>query len=130
MAMSGLEDPQNDDFFKSSYALIFFGVPNLGLRYESLRKIVAGQPNEQLIHDLQVDNESEPTPFLRGLAQNFIQCCKLQKPSFQIISYYEQKKTKMVEASCNYVPDEEWLLTNSYRNWTTDGYRRMVHLAL
>ncbi|KFZ23512.1 hypothetical protein V502_02005 [Pseudogymnoascus sp. VKM F-4520 (FW-2644)] len=98
IALNGREDPQNDDFFKSSYALIFFGVPNLGLRYETLREIVSGQPNEQLIHDLQVDEESQAKPFLETLKQNFIQCCKAQEPTFQIISYYEQKKTKMVKA--------------------------------
>ncbi|KFY69494.1 hypothetical protein V496_00200 [Pseudogymnoascus sp. VKM F-4515 (FW-2607)] len=97
IASNGCEDPQNDDFIKSSYAMLFFGVPNLGLRYETLRKIVSGQPNSQLIHDLLVNGESEATPFLEALNQNFIRCCKDQKPPFRIISYYEQKKTKMVK---------------------------------
>ncbi|TGO84393.1 hypothetical protein BPOR_0510g00090 [Botrytis porri] len=78
----------------SSYALMFFGVPNLGLKNTSLREIVIGQLNEQLINDLHMDNESEPTPFLRTLGQNFIQCCEEQV--FQIRSYYEKKMTKMV----------------------------------
>ncbi|KFY96739.1 hypothetical protein V498_02511 [Pseudogymnoascus sp. VKM F-4517 (FW-2822)] len=103
IASSGCEDPQNDDFIRSSYAILFFGVPNLGLRYETLQEIVSGQSNFQLIHDLLVDEESEPKPLLVALKQKFIQCCKDQKPPFKIISYYEQKKTKMVKASYNYI---------------------------
>lgn len=95
--------------------LIFFGVPNIGLRYETLREIVSGKPNAQLIDDLQVDEESQAKPFLETLKQNFIQCCKAQEPPFQIISYYEQKKTKMVKVSHNYVSNEEWLLTSPHR---------------
>lgn len=110
--------------------MLFFGVPNLGLRYETLRKIVFGQPNSQLIHDLLVNGESEATPFLEALNQNFIRCCKDQKPPFKIISYYEQKKTKMVKASYNYISSEGWLLTSSHRKWTTERYQRKALLAL
>ncbi|KAK6605703.1 ankyrin domain protein [Botrytis cinerea] len=94
IARRGKREPKNNDFFRSSYALMFFGVPNLGLKNTSLREIVIGQLNEQLINDLHMDNESEPTPFLRTLGQNFIQCCEEQV--FQIRSYYEKKMTKMV----------------------------------
>ncbi|PQE34078.1 Tetratricopeptide-like helical domain protein [Rutstroemia sp. NJR-2017a WRK4] len=99
LALRGRAQPHNNDFFRSSYALIFFGVPNLGLKNESLREIVNGQLNQQLIHDLHLDNESEPTPFLRELGQKFMQCC--QEQAFQIISFYEQRMTKMVRVMEN-----------------------------
>ncbi|KAJ8063431.1 hypothetical protein OCU04_008650 [Sclerotinia nivalis] len=95
IAMMDSENSENNDFFKSSYGLMFFGVPNLGLNNKSLIQIVAGGLNEQMIRDLQVSDEDyEPTQFLSTLRQNFIQCC--DKGKFQIISYYEQKKTQMI----------------------------------
>lgn len=89
------KNPDNVDFFKSSYGLMFFGVPNLGLNNKALMQIVAGGLNEQMIKDLQVaDEDHEPTQFLSTIKQNFKQCCK--RGQFQIRSYYEQKETQMV----------------------------------
>lgn len=99
MSCQGSKDSQNANFFKSSYGLVFFGVPNLGLRNEPLREVVAGQLNWQLIHDLQVDDEAEPTPYLRELAKKFIDCSEAQKPSFKITAYYEQRKTVPAKVS-------------------------------
>ncbi|KAM0127106.1 hypothetical protein ACHAO1_009690, partial [Botrytis cinerea] len=95
IAMIGGENPENTDFFKSSYGLMFFGVPNLGLNNKSLAQIVAGGLNEQMIKDLQVrDEDHGPTQFLSTIKQNFKQCCK--EGQFQIRSYYELRKTHMV----------------------------------
>ncbi|KAJ9130493.1 Tetratricopeptide-like helical domain protein [Pleurostoma richardsiae] len=93
MSLEDTDDPQSRDFFNSSYALVFFGVPNLGLRQGKLKEITAGQLNGQLIHDLELDTESEPTPYLRELKDKFNRCCRKQTPPFRIVSYYEQKKT-------------------------------------
>ncbi|KAM0313967.1 hypothetical protein ACHAO8_005074 [Botrytis cinerea] len=95
IAMISGKNPDNVDFFKSSYGLMFFGVPNLGLNNKALMQIVAGGLNEQMIKDLQVaDEDHEPTQFLSTIKQNFKQCCK--RGQFQIRSYYEQKETQMV----------------------------------
>lgn len=99
MALEDNRSPQSSDFFKSSYGLVFFGVPNLGLRLGKLREITAGQPNAQLIHDLELDAESEPTPYLRALGNKFIACCRDQQPPFKIVSYYEQTKTPTLKVS-------------------------------
>ncbi|KAL6412597.1 hypothetical protein AUP68_03801 [Ilyonectria robusta] len=99
MSHKGNKDPQNNSFFKSSYGLVFFGVPNLGLRDGPLKEVVAGQLNEQMIWDLQVDKESEPTPYLRELAKKFIDCSEAQEPSFNITAYYEQRKTVTMKVS-------------------------------
>ncbi|KAM0308543.1 hypothetical protein ACHAO8_009909 [Botrytis cinerea] len=90
-AWKGKEEPNNNYFFKSSYALMLFGVPNLGIRLDCLKEIVAGQPNDKLIQDLCLDEESEPTAFLRRLGESFLECCKEQQ--FEVVSYYEKRKT-------------------------------------
>src|SRR5436305_8013010 len=108
LASSDRKNTGSLDFFKSTYGLLFFGVPNLGLRHEQLREMVNGQPNEQLVHDLQVTKNSEPTPFLRELGQKFIGACKEQKPGFEIISYYEQRKSSTVQV-CVFLDEDESL---------------------
>ncbi len=80
---------------KSTYGLVFLGVPNLGLRYEELRAMVKGQPNQGLIDDLVVDKESEAPHYLTKLNEKFIQTCKEQK--FKIVSYYETKLSDTVK---------------------------------
>ncbi|VUC34820.1 unnamed protein product [Clonostachys rosea] len=93
IAFDGGKDPRNDEFFKSSYGLVFFGVPNLGIRLGKLKEITSGQINAQLIHDLELDSESEPTPYLRSLQDKFISCHRKLDPPMRIISYYEERKT-------------------------------------
>ena len=91
LAMQGRNDPDNFNIYKSCYALIFFGVPNLGLRNDQLRSMVKGQPNERLINDLVVDKDSEPSPFLSGLSRRFADCCKNQ--GYKVISFYERRES-------------------------------------
>ncbi|ORY70348.1 uncharacterized protein BCR38DRAFT_471661 [Pseudomassariella vexata] len=74
--------------------LLFFGVPNHGLRNEKLSSIISGQPNQALINSLVVDNESEPSPFLRRLSADFARCFKGQQ---RVISFYERKLSTTVE---------------------------------
>ncbi|KAI9859674.1 MAG: hypothetical protein M1813_006605 [Trichoglossum hirsutum] len=97
LALRGKGDQRNSDFFKSSYGLVFFGVPNLGLKVGKLKDITSGQLNSNLIYDLSVDDESEPSAFLRNLTQEFIHSCQKQDPPFEIVSYYEQKKSHTAE---------------------------------
>ncbi|CAH0000146.1 unnamed protein product, partial [Clonostachys byssicola] len=94
-------DDRYGDFCKSSYGFAFFGVPNHGIRRGSLKDIVVGQPNEQLIHDLEVDSEGEPTPYLRELKKNFVKSCKSQTHPSKIILYYELRKTKSIQRTDN-----------------------------
>lgn len=37
--------------------MLFFGIPNLGLRNDELKTIVQGQPNQALIDDLTLIND-------------------------------------------------------------------------
>ncbi|CAI6057675.1 unnamed protein product, partial [Clonostachys chloroleuca] len=87
------KDRENRDFFKSASGLMFFGVPNLGINFGKLREITRDQLNNQLIADLQLDSESEPTPYMKTLLGRFRSCHEKQDPPMRIISYYEEKMT-------------------------------------
>ncbi|KAK2022494.1 hypothetical protein LX32DRAFT_698627 [Colletotrichum zoysiae] len=79
---------------KPCYALLFFGVPNLGLRNDQLMTLVQGQPNEALMHDLLVDNDSEASAFLKRLADQFSESCK---DRYRVMSFYERMLTPTLE---------------------------------
>lgn len=77
--------------FQSCYALLLFGVPNRGLEVASLRTMVKGQPNSNLIEDLRSTSD-----FLRR--HNFF--WEYQKAEdTRVISIYETQPTSTVEVS-------------------------------
>ncbi|KAK2035755.1 hypothetical protein LZ31DRAFT_601892 [Colletotrichum somersetense] len=84
----------NSTFSKACFGLLFFGVPNLGLRNDQLRTLVRGQPNEALIHDLLVDNDSEPSNFLKRLADQFSESCK---GHYRVVSFFERTLSPTLE---------------------------------
>ena len=59
-----------------------------------MRNIVEGQPNEALIRDFTVDDDSEPSTFLRRISDQFAECCKGQ---YQVISFFERKSSPTVQ---------------------------------
>ncbi|RDW85549.1 hypothetical protein BP5796_03874 [Coleophoma crateriformis] len=67
------KDDQSRDLFRSAFGLIFFGVPNLGLRHEQLRTMVGKKPNKKLVDDLITTNETEASTYLSELKQKFEQ---------------------------------------------------------
>ncbi|KAK1964787.1 hypothetical protein LY78DRAFT_748137 [Colletotrichum sublineola] len=82
------------DLGKACYALLFFGVPNLGLRNDQLRTMVRGQPNEALVHDLLVNNDSEASTFLKRLADQFSESCK---DNYHVMSFFERMLSPTVQ---------------------------------
>ena len=64
------------------------------MRNEQLESIVEGQPNQVLIQSLVVDNDSEPSPFLKRISEQFSECCKGQ---YQVISFFEKKRSPTVQ---------------------------------
>ncbi len=85
------------EIFKACYGLIFFGVPNLGLRHEQLREMAQSNPMENLIKDLLVDNDSEQSALLEALRKKFHSLCKTQELRIDI--YYERRKGPTVKVS-------------------------------
>ena len=86
---------ENSDLFKSCYALVFFGVPNLGLRHEQLATIVGGQANEELIRSLVVSRDIEPSQYLDRLHKDFQQSFTFADSP--LVLFFETKPTKTVE---------------------------------
>lgn len=95
--------------------LLFFGVPNHGLRNEQLLSLVNGQPNAALIRDLLVDQDTEPSTFLKRISSQFAESCKGQYP---VISFYELKPSPIIQVR-NIVYVSRLPLTNPQRQ--TDG---------
>jgi hypothetical protein len=92
--------------------------------------MVAGRPNSQLVHDLLVTKDTEPTPFLRDLKQKFIEACEVQKPSFDIISYYERRMSRTIEVS-TLSGSKNHILTDFFQlqsdgTWTRTGEPSMI----
>jgi hypothetical protein len=83
--------------FKSCHALIFFGVPNLGLRNEQLKLLVKDQDNENLVKDLVVDDDSRISPYLKSLNIRFLK--SFQHKHLHIVSYFETRRSKTVKVA-------------------------------
>lgn len=81
---------------KSCHGLVFFGVPNLGLNNHELATLVRGQPNEALISDLLVDKDSEPSRFLKRLANQFSGKCRHH---YRVVSFFERRESRTLIAS-------------------------------
>ena len=88
---------ENERLFRACYGLVFFGVPNNGLRNEQLRAMVHRQPSQKLVDDLVVDSDFEASPLLRALASRFSRCCA--KQDFSILSFYERESSHTIAVS-------------------------------
>ncbi|PCD23153.1 hypothetical protein AU210_014676 [Fusarium oxysporum f. sp. radicis-cucumerinum] len=84
---------KDSDLSKASFGMLFFGVPNLGLRNDQLETFVRGQPNAALIHDLVVDSDSEPSTSLRRQAREFSEDCKC----YYVVTFYECKHSPLLK---------------------------------
>ncbi|KAI5836715.1 hypothetical protein DFP73DRAFT_453508, partial [Morchella snyderi] len=73
-----------DQILKSTAALLLYGVPNRGLRIESLLPMVRGQPNHSLVEALKPEST-----YLELLHHNF--CTHFTFPDSEIISFWETK---------------------------------------
>ncbi|EJP61221.1 Ankyrin repeat-containing protein [Beauveria bassiana ARSEF 2860] len=84
---------RDSDLSKASFGMLFFGVPNLGLRNDQLETFVRGQPNADLIHDLVVNSDSEPSTFLKRQAREFSEGCKC----YRVVTFYERKHSPLLK---------------------------------
>lgn len=102
--------------FTSTHGLMFFGVPNLGLRNEQLCQLVDGQPNKPFVESLVTDQDSEPSHYLTELRQKFLRTCKRQQ--FGIVSYYEREASPTVQVNIT-LPIKPGQLTCFYSVYPT-----------
>ncbi|KAK8132019.1 hypothetical protein PG999_000192 [Apiospora kogelbergensis] len=93
-ARSPASTPAHRLLSQTCCGLLFFGVPQLGLRSEKLASVVAGQPNQALIRALVVDDESEPSDFLARMSDDFARCFQGR---LRVVSIYERRLSATVE---------------------------------
>jgi hypothetical protein len=84
------------EIFKSIYAVLFFGVPNLGFRVNQWLSMVKGQPNQNLILSL-----GHGSTYLRDLHRDFRTAFDFQDS--QIVCVYETKQTRVAKVGISYV---------------------------
>lgn len=76
--------------FTSIYGVLFFGVPNQGIRIEHWLPMVKGQPNENLVRDLGPDST-----YLRRLHEGFRTAFNFSDS--KIVSIYETERTRVAK---------------------------------
>lgn len=74
------------------YGLIFFGVPNTGIRIEHWLPIVKDQPNEVLVRNLRPGSE-----YLLNLQKSFES--QFTYPKSKILSVFETMRTRTAKVS-------------------------------
>lgn len=57
------------------------------MRNEELRKLVQAQPNRALVENLLVDNNSEPSAFLKKLTDQFSESFK---GYYRVVTFFER----------------------------------------
>jgi surfactin synthase thioesterase subunit len=93
------QDTNSHEVVLSTYGLVLLGVPNLGLRHPQLMTMVEGNPNQQFVRDLVVDEDEAPSPYLDELTGKFSRLCSKVSPPFHIVSYYETERSPTVKVS-------------------------------
>lgn len=74
------------------YGLVFFGVPNVGIRIEHWLPIVKDQPNEILIRNLRPGSD-----YLLNLQRSFE--AQFTYPNSKILSVFETMRTQTAKVS-------------------------------
>lgn len=85
---------QNSSFLGKLRATLFFGVPNTGMEISQLRRMVKGDPTEQLIEDL-----APRSARLSSLDSLF--SGHQATRNFRVVSFYETETTKTIRVSIN-----------------------------
>ncbi|KAI9767398.1 MAG: hypothetical protein M1839_004517 [Geoglossum umbratile] len=83
-------DETDRELFNSIYGVVFFGVPNQGIRIEHWLPMVKGQANENLIRDL-----GPHSTYLRTVHDEFRAAFSF--PDYAILALYETEKTKVAK---------------------------------
>lgn len=64
--MNQSDKPEEKDNFNATYAMLFFGVPNIGMNIDGIRAMFDHQPNEKFIMSL-----ASRSHLLRNLHRDF-----------------------------------------------------------
>ncbi|KAI9773682.1 MAG: hypothetical protein M1840_006956 [Geoglossum simile] len=109
------------DVLQSCYGVVFFGVPNQGIRYEELMGMVEGKRSEEFVRGLLTDKDAEMSDVLSALNRDFgrAQNCFRhgEQVGLDMLCYYEKLKTPASEAGSSH-PVERLLVTQSSATYT------------
>ena len=78
------------EFLNGVYGILFFGVPNHGLKNDALLTMVKSQSTKRLVTDL-----GEESTYLDRLSEDFARVFDLR--GSEIASYYETRATNTVQ---------------------------------
>lgn len=90
-------DEVNASILNSIYCLVFFGVPNRGLRHDVLVSEVDGKPSEKLTQDLVVDEDQDATTYLEQSMKSFGD--EFGAIDYEIDVFYEKQQSKVFEVT-------------------------------
>lgn len=83
-------DDIDKENFDSIYGVLFFGVPNQGIRIEHWLAMVKGQPNENLVRNLGPDST-----YLRTLHEDFRAAFGFLDS--EVVAIYETERTRVAK---------------------------------
>ena len=86
--MQAVRGARHTELSTSCYAILFFGVPHLGLSKEQLTTISHGSPNKDLIRDLTVKKDLELPVFLDRM---FVDFATAYKGRCKVVSFFERR---------------------------------------
>ncbi|PWY80745.1 hypothetical protein BO94DRAFT_601945 [Aspergillus sclerotioniger CBS 115572] len=113
MALVQASEAKNSDadqaFFVSSYAVVFFGVPQRGFPDKSITAMAKGQPNEKFVRSLVMSSDLQTE--LRECFNNYFQL-----PGSQAISLYETMPIHPIKIV---IPAESAIFTIAKDNGTS-----------
>ncbi|KFZ08657.1 hypothetical protein V501_05861 [Pseudogymnoascus sp. VKM F-4519 (FW-2642)] len=89
-------DKKHHDLLESIYGGLFFGVPSQGMKVASLVPMVAGQPNQALLHTL-----GKESHFLRNQSRDFPKA--FDRKDSEIFCYYETEMSRTAKFTENNV---------------------------
>jgi hypothetical protein len=89
-------DEIDKEIFNSIYGVLFFGVPNQGIRIEHWLPMVKGQPNENLVRDLGPDST-----YLRRLHEAFRTAFNFSDSKTVFI--YETERTRVAKVRTRFL---------------------------
>ncbi|RDW91018.1 hypothetical protein BP5796_02183 [Coleophoma crateriformis] len=120
------------DILHNCCGVVFFGVPNQGIRYNELISMVEGERSLDFVRGLLPDEDTEESPTLRALSRDFGNRLKKFRYSSEntvnVLCYYETQQTCV---SKNDEPKVERLLvTESSATYTGDHYKSYNLLRL
>lgn len=84
--MRNSDHPDDRANFLATFGMLFFGVPNVGMYNDNLKRTVSGNPNETFIFNLQRNAE-----ILRRLSRDFREAFDFSDS--EIILFYETEYT-------------------------------------